>query len=114
MPITDFTSATSFNQSAVTKYGVATGAQGMGGQGRGMLSTQIDETNRRLDGVLRHQTATPAQQQKLEQLRKAFNDRMNSVQSQTTDRAKAMQEYRDARKQLSDGLTELFGGPRAG
>lgn len=114
MPITDFTSAASFNQSAVTKYAAGAGVQGMGASGRGMLSAQMDETNRRLDGVLRHQNPTPAQREKLEQLRRTFNDRMNALQSQTTDRAKAMQEYRDARKQLSEGLTELFGGPTAG
>lgn len=75
---------------------------------------QIDETNKRIDGVLKRRDLTSEQREKIEAFRKQFNEHMDSVGRSSSDQAKIMGEYRDARKTLSDGLTDLLGGPRAG
>jgi chromosome segregation ATPase len=85
-----------------------------GGSSVGGLDREISETNRRLDGVLRNQNATPEQITKVENIRRQFNDRMTKITEGTTDRAKQLEEYRAARRDLSEQLTNLFGGPRAG
>ena len=78
------------------------------------VDTLIAENNKRLDGVLRHNNPSPAVRAKIEAFRKQFNDRLTQAAQSTSDRGKLMNEYRDARSQLSDGLTEIFGGPHAG
>jgi chromosome segregation ATPase len=84
------------------------------GSSAGALDREIAETNRRLDGVLRNQNATPEQITKVEDIRRLFNERMTKITEGTTDRAKQLEEYRAARRELSERLTNLFGGPRAG
>lgn len=77
------------------------------------VDSLIAENNKRLDGVLRHRNPSPEMRAKVEELRKQFNERMTQL-SQSTDTRRVMSEYRDARSQLSDGLTGIFGGPHAG
>jgi SMC interacting uncharacterized protein involved in chromosome segregation len=72
------------------------------------------EVNKRLDNMIRNQNPSPEQLKKLEEIRKQFNDRLTKVGSETSDRMKLMTEYRSARSELSDQLSSLFGGPRAG
>jgi hypothetical protein len=92
----------------------AVGKANATGRSGGAFSTQIDETNRRIDGVLRHRNPTPETRAKIEGLRQAFNDRMAAARRESSDPAKLMQEYRSARGDLSDALTDLLGGPQAG
>lgn len=85
-----------------------------GGTQNSQVDTLIAENNKRLDGVLRHRNPSPEVRAKIEAFRKEFNERMARAGQSTSDRAKIMSEYRDARSQLSDGLTALLGGPHAG
>lgn len=78
------------------------------------LAAEMAEVNRRLDNMIRNQNPSPEQLKKLEDIRKQFNERLNKVGTETTDRTKLMTEYRSARSQLSDQLSTVFGGPRAG
>ncbi|MEK6703962.1 MAG: hypothetical protein AABZ53_17020 [Planctomycetota bacterium] len=78
------------------------------------VDTLIAENNKRLDGVLRHRNPSPEVRAKVEELRKQFNERMTQVAQGTSDRGRIMNVYRDARSQLSDAMTGIFGGPRAG
>jgi Spy/CpxP family protein refolding chaperone len=80
----------------------------------GGLAAEMAETNKRLDNVLKNQNATPEQKAKLEEIRRQFNERLTKVGGETTDRTKLMTEYRSARRDLSEQLSNLFGGPRAG
>jgi hypothetical protein len=84
-----------------------------GGSNVGGFDREIAETNRRLDGVARNQNASPEQVRKLEDFRRQFNERMSKITEGTTDRAKQQEQYRAARRDLSEQLTSLFGGPRA-
>jgi chromosome segregation ATPase len=78
------------------------------------LASEMAEVNKRLDNMIRNQNPSPEQLKKLEEIRKQFNDRLTKVGSETSDRMKLMTEYRSARSELSDQLSSLFGGPRAG
>lgn len=78
------------------------------------VDTLIAENNKRIDGVLRHRNPSPEVRAKIEAFRKQFSDRLTQAAQNTTDRGRIMSEYREARSQLSDGLTDVFGGPRAG
>jgi chromosome segregation ATPase len=102
----------SFNVLASTR--TFTKKYASGGSNVGGLEREIAETNRRLDGVARNQNASPDQVRKLDDLRRQFNERMTKITEGTTDRAKQQEEYRAARRDLSEQLTNLFGGPRAG
>ena len=80
----------------------------------GGLAAEMEETNKRLDGVLKNQNPTPEQKAKIEDIRRQFNERLTKVGQETTDRTKLMTEYRSARRDLSEQLSNVFGGPRAG
>lgn len=98
--------ASSFASQTLSKTGSATPRQNN-------FQSQIDETNSRIDNLLRNrQDMTTEQRDKLEAFRKQFNDRMNSMRTGGADNARGMSEYRDARRELSDNLATLFGGPR--
>ena len=110
MPIRDPSIAGSFGSASP----MGSRASGGASSAAGAFSTQIDETNRRIDGVLRHQNPSPEVRAKIEELRRSFNERMSGVARSGSDRTKMMQEYRAARGDLSDALTQLLGGPKAG
>jgi uncharacterized protein YbgA (DUF1722 family) len=77
------------------------------------LSDLVSEMNARLDNVLRNQNATPEQREKVEILRRQFNQQMMQTDIRA-DWGKTMETYRSARRELSDALTTIFGGPRPG
>lgn len=78
------------------------------------LAAEMAEVNKRLDNMIRNQNPSPEQLKKLEDIRKQFNDRLTKVGAESSDRMKLMSEYRSARSELSDQLSSVFGGPRAG
>ncbi len=90
-------------------------AQRSSGAGRSTerVSDLVNEMNARLDNVLRNQNATPAQREKVEALRRQFNQQMMQTDSRA-DWGKTMETYRTARRELTDALTTIFGGPRPG
>ncbi len=76
--------------------------------------TLIAENNKRIDGLLRHRNPTPEVRAQVEKLRTQFNQQLTKAAQDNPDPAKVTSSYRDARRSLSDSLTDLFGGPRAG
>ncbi len=104
---------------------LTSGAQGAGragiGQNAGDGRTGSDawsignQTNKMIDKMISHRNLDERQRQSVEQLRREFNERMSKADRQLSgDRQAMMAEIRAARRALSDGLTNLLGGPRAG
>lgn len=104
---------------------LASGTQGTGrvgfGQNAGDGRTGSDawtignQTNKMIDKMISHRNLDDRQRQAVEQLRREFNERIGKADRQLAgDRQAMMAEIRSARRALSDGLTNLLGGPRAG